>query len=278
MNKRYFEIFKSKVDNFLTEMRISKTLYEDLSKKNKLIHAGEYGTYKERTFKELINFIKPYKFESTDGYIINSYDETSTQCDLILFDKLNTPLILFGDRFQFIPAESVMAIGEIKSTLSTLDIIDTAIKLSKNKALCKPPQEYIDLTPSFNYEVFAPFSFIICDKITGISDKYTFKDFVKDLNARYIKEGIDENNYFNIIISLSDLKAIGYRTCKSYKDPEVEEGTKLYYPKRFGDIMNGSIVNCENHYNLMREFASAMTTSLTLRPFYSPDCIAYLWE
>jgi len=129
MNKRYFKIFKIKVDNFIMEMDSAKSLYEDLSKKNKLIHSGEYGMYKERSLKELIKFIIPFKYETTDGYIINSTDETSTQCDLILFDKLNTPLIEFGNRFQFIPAESVAAIGEVKSTLSKNEFIETAIKL-----------------------------------------------------------------------------------------------------------------------------------------------------
>ena len=34
MNKRYWEIFKIKVDNFILEMDRAKNLYEDLSKKN----------------------------------------------------------------------------------------------------------------------------------------------------------------------------------------------------------------------------------------------------
>ncbi|MEZ4886526.1 MAG: DUF6602 domain-containing protein [Chitinophagales bacterium] len=278
MNKRYFEIFKTKVDNFISELRRSKSLYEDLKKKNKLLHSGEYGMFKERTFKELIEFIKPYKIETTDGYVINSYDETSTQCDLILFDKLNTPLIQFGDRYQFIPAESVVAIGEIKSTLSKLDLIETAVKLAKNKALCRPSQEFINLNPGFKNELFVPFSFIICDGITGINKGYSFKDLVIDLAKRYKNEGVDINNYFNIIISLTDKKVFGYRTSKEYKSPNVPIGTKIYYPKRFGDVMNGSIVDCADQYNLMREFAVALTNSLNQRPTYIPDLVDYLWE
>ncbi len=172
MNKRYFEIFKTKVDNFISEMKRSKSLYEDLEKKNKLLHSGEYGMYKERTFQELIEFIKPFKYETTDGFIINSYNETSTQCDLILFDKLNTPLIEFGGRFQFIPAESVAAIGEVKSVLSKQDFIETAIKLSKIKELCKPSKQFAEIFTDDNTELFPPFSFILCDSIMGISEKY----------------------------------------------------------------------------------------------------------
>jgi len=278
MNKRYFEIFKIKIDNFLNEMNKSKPLYEDLSKQNKLLHAGEYGMYKERSLKELLEFIIPVKYQTTDGYIINSFDETSTQCDLILFEKLNTPLIEFGDRFQFIPAESVSAIGEVKSTLSKEEFIKTAIKLSKNKELCKPSKEYTKLTPDYNKELFSPFSFIICDKITGINANYTFKDLIKELASRYQHENIDVNNYFNIIISLTDKKAFGFRTPEEYKNPDIPKNTKIYYPIRFGDIMNGSIVDCTDSYNLFREFATALSGSLNKRPTYYPDPVDYFWE
>ena len=278
MNKRYLEIFKIKVDNFITEMERARSLYEDLSKKNKLIHSGEYGMYKERSLRELIEFIIPFRYKTTDGYIINSFDETSTQCDLILFDKLNTPLIEFGSRFQFIPVESVAAIGEVKSTLSRNEFIETAIKLSKNKEICKPSTEFAKLSQNYNRELFSPFSFIICDNITGIDDKYTFKDLIKDLVKRYSEEGIDVNSYFNIIICLSHKKAFGYRTSSVYKSPDLPEGTKIYYPLRFGDVMNGSIVDCADQYNLLREFASSLAQSLNQRPQYFPDPVDYLWE
>lgn len=176
MNNRYFEIFKTKVDNFATEIARSKLLYENLEKKNNLLHPGEYGNHKEKTFKELMKFIKPFKFEITDGFIINSHNETSTQCDIILFDKLNTPLVEFGDRFQFIPAESVAALGEVKSVLSKDDFIKSAIKLSKNKAICRPSDDYVTNFPNYNQQLFPPFSFIICDSISGINEEYTFKN------------------------------------------------------------------------------------------------------
>ena len=278
MNKRYLEIFKIKVDNFVTELESAKSLYEDLSKKNKLIHSGEYGMYKERTLRELIEFIVPYKYKITDGYIINSSDETSTQCDLILFDKLNTPLVEFGNRFQFIPVESVVAIGEVKSVLTKNEFIETLIKLSKNKQICKPSTEYAKLNPNCKLELFVPFSFIICDNITGITENYTFKDLIKDVEKRYKEEDIEVNNYFNIIICLSQLKAFGYRTSCEFKNPDVPEGTKIYYPFRWGNIMNGSIVNCCDKYNLLREFASSLAQYLDQRPKYFPDPVDYLWE
>jgi len=277
MNKRYAEVFKARVDNFISEMSRAKSLYEDLNKKNNLLHAGEYGMYKERTLRELIEFVKPFKYEATDGYVINSHDETSTQCDIILFDKLNTPLINFGDRFQFIPAESVAAIGEVKSVLSKNDFIETVIKLSKNKGICKPSSDYISNNKTFKAELFSPFTFLICDSISGINDSYTYKELIKDLAERYKKEGIDVNNYFNIIISLSDKKAFGYRTSKKYVDPFVDLGSKIYYPIRFGDLMNGSIVDCDDKYTLIREFAYALSNSLHQRPVYFPDTTDYLW-
>lgn len=278
MNKRYLQIFKIKVDNFITELDSAKNLYEDLTKRNKLIHSGEYGMYKEKAFRELIEFIVPYRYKITDGFIINSDDETSTQCDIILFDKLHTPLIELGNRFQFIPVESVVAIGEVKSTLTKVEFIETAIKLSKNKQICRPSKEYFKFNPNLKLELFAPFSFIICDDITGINDAYTFKDLIKDLAKRYKEEDIDVNNYFNIIICLSHLKAFGFRTSCGFEEPNVPEGTKLYYPTRWGQIMNGSVVNCADRYNLLREFAAALAQHLHQRPQYFPDPVDYMWE
>ena len=234
--------------------------------------------YKERTLRELIEFIVPYKYKITDGYIINSSDETSTQCDLILFDKLNTPLIEFGNRFQFIPVECVVAIGEVKSTLTKSEFIETVIKLSKNKQICKPSTEYVKLNPNLNLELFVPFSFVICDSITGINEDYTFEHLIKDLAKRYQEEDIDVNNCFNIVICLSHLKALGYRTSCEFKDPDVPEGTKIYYPLRWKNIMNGSIVDCTDKYNLLREFASSLAQYLDQRPKYFPDPVDYLWE
>jgi len=101
---------------------------------------------------------------------------------------------------------------------------------------------------------------------------------IKELAKRYQEEAIDVNNYFNIIICLSLKKAFGYRTSVEYKNPNVPEGTKIYYPIRFGSVMNGSIVDCADHYNLLREFASSLAQSLQQRPNYFPDPVDYLWE
>jgi hypothetical protein len=278
MNSRYFDVFKIKVDNFLTELKGAKSLYEDLTKKNNLIHPGEYGMYKERTLQELVKFIVPYKYQLTDGYIINSYNETSTQCDLILYDKLNTPLVEFGNRFQFIPVESVAAIGEVKSTLSKRELIEALIKLAKIKQLFKPSEEATKFGLTTNQlELFVPFTFIICDDITGINDEYTFKHLIKDIAHGYTSAGIEPAHFFNIMICLSANKAFSYRTSQEFNDPHVPEGTKISYPIRWNMMMNGSIVNCDNSYTLLREFATSISHHLNQRPHSFPDPVDYLW-
>lgn len=277
MNNRYVEIFKIKVDNFLTEMDSSRKLYEDVSKHNNLLHAGEYGMYKERSLREFLKFIIPYKYEITDGYLINSLNETSTQCDLIVFDKLNTPLIEFGNRFQFIPVESVGAIGEVKSVLSKNEFFDAVIKLSKTKAICTPSEESVRLNPLHKKELFSPFAFLICDEVKGINNDFTFNDLVKDLAKHYSDEKIAVNNFFNIIICLSQNKAIGYRTSQALENPDVVEGTKIYYPHIWGMDMNGSIVNCADQYTLLREFATALSSNLHHRQMSFPDPGTYFW-
>jgi hypothetical protein len=74
------------------------------------------------------------------------------------------------------------------------------------------------------------------------------------------------------------LKAIGYRTSCDFNNPDVPEGTKIYYPFRWGNVVNGSVVNCADKYNLIKEFASSLAQSLNQRGEYFPDPVDYLWE
>ncbi|MDD3990361.1 MAG: hypothetical protein PHP30_09750, partial [Bacteroidales bacterium] len=64
MNKIYKRLLSSKIENFLNEYLSSREVFEDLDKRNKLLHPGEYGTYREKICDELIKFSIPSKFET----------------------------------------------------------------------------------------------------------------------------------------------------------------------------------------------------------------------
>lgn len=105
-----------------------------LNKEEDYFHPGEYGTYRE---KLIINFIKniiPANFGIGGGFIINNENKLSTQCDVVIYDKVNTPLL--QERLtNFYPIETCVAVGEVKSTLSTKELKEALCKLAKHKKL-----------------------------------------------------------------------------------------------------------------------------------------------
>lgn len=86
----------------------------------KLIHPGEYGMYREQTFKELLRVITCKDMDISDGFIITSKDEISTQCDIVIYNHNAIPLIDNGIE-KFYPIEEVNGIEEVKSDLSYKD-------------------------------------------------------------------------------------------------------------------------------------------------------------
>lgn len=103
-----------------------------------IYHKGEYGRYREDSAREFIQFTIPGRLSAGEGFIANSCrkNEISTQCDIIVYDK-SAPQ--FKDsHVRIFPIETVVAIGEIKSTLTdTKTVIDALVKLAKNKAIRK---------------------------------------------------------------------------------------------------------------------------------------------
>ena len=118
MNQIYKKLLKIKIDQFITDFKSSKELFESIDKRNKLLHPGEFGLFRENICDGLIKFTIPNKYKTGTGFLINSYDEISTQCDIVIYDLNNTPLIQDSSNNRFFPVESVIGIGEIKSKLT----------------------------------------------------------------------------------------------------------------------------------------------------------------
>lgn len=89
-------IFKTllhrQIDNFIdTYGQDSNGLFKD--KEGRLIHSGEYGMYREECFKRLLQVILDKDYAVSDGFVINSDDKVSTQCDVLVHKYNSKPLI-----------------------------------------------------------------------------------------------------------------------------------------------------------------------------------------
>lgn len=85
-------------------------------------HSGEKGGYREFFISQLIRPIIPSHFGIGNGIIIDSKGRQSPQIDILIYDKRLIPPIFESESRGIFPIDSVIAVLEIKSKLSTSDI------------------------------------------------------------------------------------------------------------------------------------------------------------
>jgi hypothetical protein len=118
--------------------QISKEMRASLERIRAAIpHSGEKGLEFENIVKEFLSKHLPKRFGVTPGFIIDKQDIVSSQQDIIIFDELNTPIYSVDDRNKVIPNDNVAIVIEVKATLSTEAITQSAEKIEKTKKLYK---------------------------------------------------------------------------------------------------------------------------------------------
>lgn len=269
-NKIFNSLLDEKIASFIRGFSdTAKQTFLDNS--GKLIHPGEYGRYRESCCKDFLQYFIPRRLDIEEGFIINAQDEVSTECDIVIYDKNNTPLIQSKELQKFYPVETVAAVGEIKSTLTKKQLKDALEKLSRVKALRKG-----DLTSGFlnrdNSDSYDPtrnpkdtlFTFLICEKFD-----FDQKDLAVTLNNIYSK-GVAPNHRHNLLLSLKDGLATYYS--------EQEGGPHLSIPY---PIFNSAPVKTvftestpENDH--IKTFASYMFMGASGTALIQPDIISYL--
>lgn len=185
-------IFEEKIEVFINSFE--STASSIFKKNNSIFHSLEYGMYKERSTKEFLRFIFNKDIGVSDGFLITSKDNISTQCDIIIYQNNTFPIIDNGIA-NFYPIEIVKGIGEIKSTLSKNEFSDALIKMANNKRLFEERVGMFEKKFENFEEYNEIFSFLICNKLD-------FK--ISNVNFDKIYTGIDHKFRHNIILSLQD--------------------------------------------------------------------------
>jgi len=189
-NRIFRELLAEKINIFNSTFTSSKEIFYD-HEQEKFIHAGEFGKYREQITKELLGLILPRTLGITSGFIIDSYDHVSRQCDIIIYDKEETPIIHSSYNQEFIPIEAVLLVGEVKSNienntdlekyLKTLSEFKKIRRNIKNPTVKRKGKDQIG-------------TFLICKKLP--------KNFNYDTSALYSDE--DTSNKHNLILSIDN--------------------------------------------------------------------------
>lgn len=275
MNKIYKALLHSKIEKFIYDFKFSKNIFEDLSKRNKLLHPAEYGMYKEKICDDIIKFVMPNRFNTGTGFLINSNDDISTQCDILIYDYNNTPLIEDNSNTRFFPVETVVSIGEIKSILTIKSLTDALIKLANNKKIKQINSICcINNNSKQSFESKDPhdtlFSFLICDKIESFNNKTV----LQKIDEAYELNNIEYQYRHNTILSIED-GILTYSNQFKSLPKEIPYGQKMYMSRYMEYEFENCYINTELNKNIIYLFAS-LSNFLTNINIYYPEPNDYI--
>lgn len=247
-----------KIENF--KFSFEKTAEDVFFDGNgKLIHPGEFGRYREKACKQFIKYIIPSCLSMGEGFLINTFNEVSHQCDIVIYDARNTPLIESTQNQFFYPIESVAAVGEIKSILSKAAFKETINKLTAIKSMRERVKHPVILNKGYGYE-FNPqicgydqiFTFIICKKLD-----FDIKNIALDINTLY-NQTCEYRHRHNLILSIEDgLLAYYDENKKTMMYPTID---RIQLKNRFVTPGNSQI----SHFKLFASYLFLGASSATI--------------
>lgn len=286
MASKFFKTLISRqIDLFIgTFAEDSNSFFKE--ENQRLIHPGEYGIYKERCFRTLLQSILEKEYAVSEGVVISSCDDhITTQCDVVVYDSSTMPLT-DGGLGKFFPVENTYAIGEIKSNLSK-DKFEAALrKLAKAKKIMDDRKTRIDGVYSDIIHFDTIPTFLVCNKLQFDINKIDFEK---------VYSGIDRRYWHNLILSLEDgeityqlvVRDLPDIIAKIYEDEIIKKQDDIplhQYPQY---IFKGidQIYNCPvkfiaatetDKYHHIIMFLAALKQAIEVETRYKFDSLLYL--
>ncbi len=207
-NPQYIAIFNQKIERFIQSFEVTRRIYSDELKNDKCYHNGEFGKSREDACVALLADTICTNFNISSGFVVSHDGGRTTQCDVVIYDPRHHPIQDSSTGTQFFPAESVAAIGEVKSCLDASSLCVALVKLAKNKAirdalngavLCDTIKNQQVSVDTRIHHTTAPFTFLICERIEERGEQLASKvaKYYADHNVpRYLQH--------NLILSIKD--------------------------------------------------------------------------
>ncbi len=266
MTSIFEELLIQKIKSFVEDFKESSTdLFYD-KEGQRLIHPGEYGIYREKICKDFLKHFSPSRYDFGTGFIIDTQNDVSSQCDIILYDPQTTPLIQDAELQTFYPVESVVAIGEIKSKLSKADFSKTLMRLSKIKEMREKIKTPVVLFQNpgrlYNpkeYHYDQIFTFLICEKF-----EFNCQGLVNEFNSLYKKTAITHRH--NLILSINDGLICYYD----------ENNKSMMYPFHRNKQLRNRMVTSDDKMGYFKMFASYFFLGTSSTTILYPEISDYM--
>ena len=109
---------------------------------------GQIGSAREVPTREKLEQLLPRGIAVGSGCVIDSFGNTSRQMDVVLYERDNCPVYSINrdPATTYYPCEGVIAVGEIKSSISSCELKNIFVKLASVKKLQRFAQPAGDLT------------------------------------------------------------------------------------------------------------------------------------
>ncbi|WP_338847295.1 DUF6602 domain-containing protein [Massilia sp. W12] len=130
-----------------------------------IAHPGELGTDREEVVRSFLRSYLPKRFEVSTGFVFDASGAVSKQIDVIIADSLACTHFETSGGTRYYPCESVVAIGQVKSSLTSekkiLDSLDNleSVKLldrsARGRAFDKRFNEKIDHRFNHLHQIFS---------------------------------------------------------------------------------------------------------------------------
>lgn len=192
---------------------LGNELVHEFNKAGMTTHPHAVGTGREISAKKKLKSILPAGIGIGSGFVIDSFGNTSKQCDIILYEEAFALKFILNDNedYAYYNCESVIAVGEVKSDASSSELKDAINKLAIIKGMKRQNRNGYNTRKYFTSttvthclgELPIPYS----SQNDGLKQIYTFL-LCRSLNVptekvlKYIKERCNElYMYPNSIVS-----------------------------------------------------------------------------
>lgn len=159
-------------------------------------HHGEAGEEIEQILIEFLNKYLPKRFRASSGFILDSNNQISKQCDVIVYDHLLSPIYRASNNVLILPNHHVAAVIEVKSKLNKSQLKDALDKIQIAKSLNKPEPTSFDLpstgSPLKTYKTLG---------VVFAFDSETMLETIGD-NLTEMHKLIDSNHWIDFVIVL----------------------------------------------------------------------------
>lgn len=105
-------------------------------------HPGGKGSNREAIVRTFLTQYLPRRYGIGTGQLIHWDNLRSRQCDVVIYDRNNTPRLMPDERHSLFPVEAVFAIVEVKSKLTSAELSDAMASLQSAYRVARDPSPW----------------------------------------------------------------------------------------------------------------------------------------